>query len=270
MLRILRQSAVLAWGVLALSLPFSALASAIVQSAQGDVRANGKPVALNQRLTPGTALTTGANSQLVMRFDDNQRVVLNQNTEFRIVDFRFNEKNPGEDRSVFDLVKGALRVVTGTVGRRSPNAFQLRAPQATIGVRGTDFMVTIVNPLYLTVVSGSIGVTNAAGTLVLGAGAFGTVASTGVLGVTIPASALPGAASGAFGTMGAVPGVGAGAGAGAAGSVAGGSAAGAGTAVGGTAAGVGVGVAAGVAAAAAAASTSNSDSTPVPTTTHHP
>jgi hypothetical protein len=266
MLRLLPRSFV--FGLLALALPVAALASAVVQSMQGDVRANGTPVTLNQRLNPGTLLTTGPNAQLVMRFDDDQRIVLSQNTEFRIVDFRYDAAKPAEDRSVFDIVKGALRVVTGAVGRRSQAAFQLRAPQATIGVRGTDFMVTLVNPLYLSVLSGSIAATNAAGTAVFGAGAFGTIATAGALAAAIPASALPAAASGAFGSMGAAAGVGAGAaGAGAAGSTAAGAGVATGTATAGS-----LGVAAGIAVgatAAAAASTSDSNATPVPTTSHH-
>src|SRR5262245_48124557 len=116
-------------GLLALALPLAAFASAVVQSMQGDARANGQPVKQDQRLNPGTTLTTGPNSQLVLRFDDNQRVVLNQNTEFRIVDFRFNSPNQRDDRSVLDLVKGALRVVTGTISGRNPASFQLRTPQ---------------------------------------------------------------------------------------------------------------------------------------------
>src|SRR3954468_23894284 len=93
------------FGLLAFALPLAAMASAVVQSMQGDVKANGTAVTENQRLTPGTALTTGPNSQLVMRFDDGQQVVLNQNTEFRIVDFRMNQPNAKDDRSIFDLVK---------------------------------------------------------------------------------------------------------------------------------------------------------------------
>lgn len=265
MLRLLQKSFV--FGLLALALPAAALASAVVQSMQGDVRANGAPVSQNQRLNPGTTLTTGPNAQLVMRFDDDQRIVLNQNTEFRIVDFKYNASSPKEDRSVFDIVKGALRVVTGAVGRRTPSAFQLRAPQATIGVRGTDFMVAIVNPAFVSVLVGSVGVTNAAGTVVLGAGAFGTIATAGTLAAAIPASALPAAATASFSTMGAAAGVGAGAaGAGAAGSAA----TGAGVATG-TTAGASLGVAAGIAAGAtAAAAASTSDSNATPTTTHHP
>ena len=263
MLRLLLKSLVL--GLIALALPFAALASAVVQSMQGDVRANGQPVAQNQRLNPGTTLTTGPNSQILLRFDDNQRVFLNQNTVFRIVDFRYQSPNARDDRSVLDLVKGALRIVTGAVAGRNAASFQLRTPQATIGVRGTDFMVVIANRMYTSTLSGSIGITSSAGTLVAGTGTFTSLASSGALATVVPASAVPAAATGAFGSMGAAAGVGAGAAGGAAGA-----AAGAGTATGlstGAAVGIGVGVAAGAAAAAAAA---NDNGSTTPTTTHHP
>src|SRR5262245_14196922 len=129
--------------VLAVVLPAAALASAIVQSVRGDAKAGNTALTQNQRLTPGQAIVTGPNAQAVLRFDDGQQVVLNQNTEFRIVDFRFSSDAPKDDRMVLDLVRGALRVVTGAVANRNRSAFQLRTPQATIGVRGTDFMVAI-------------------------------------------------------------------------------------------------------------------------------
>jgi hypothetical protein len=256
------------FGLLALAFPLAVFANATVQSVSGNARAGSSQLTQGQRVNTGATLTTGPSSQVVLRFDDGQQVVLNQNTEFRIVDYRFSDGSAREDRSVFDLVKGALRVVTGAIGRRNPAAFQLRIPQATIGIRGTDFMVAIVNPGYFSVVSGSIGVTNAAGTTVLGAGAFGTVATAGTLAAAIPASAVPAAATGAFGTMGAAAGVGAGAaGAGAAGSAATGAA---GAAAGGATVGVGAAAAVvGVGAAAAAAAASNDTSSPTPTTTHH-
>src|SRR5688572_8560008 len=254
-------------GLLALALPMVTFASAVVQSTSGNVRANGAPVAQGQRLNPGTAMTTGQNSQVVMRFDDGQQVVLNQNSEFRIVDFRFNSGNPKDDRSILDLVKGALRVVTGAVANRNRASFQLRTPQATIGVRGTDFMVAIVNPAYVSVLNGSIGVTSSAGTAVFGPGAFGMVASSTALAVPVAATAVPASVTASFGTMGAAAGVGAGA-AGAAG----GAAAGAGAATGITGTALGVSAAAVAAGAAVAAASSGDDAAPptTPTTTHHP
>src|SRR6266850_297341 len=98
--------AVLAVGFLALFSAASAFAAGVVQSIQGDVRAGpiGKPVTgvtLDQRLVSGTTVVTGPDAQVVLRFDDGQRVVLGPSTHFRIADFRYDEADPKSDRSVF-------------------------------------------------------------------------------------------------------------------------------------------------------------------------
>ena len=109
-------------------------------------------------------MATSEGAQVVLRFDDGSRVVLAQRTDFRVVDYGYIASEPARDRSIFDLLQGALRVVTGALAKRSRDTFVLRAPQATIGIRGTDFMVAVVNPAYVQVLSGSVGVSNAGGT----------------------------------------------------------------------------------------------------------
>jgi hypothetical protein len=232
---------------LAVALPAAAWASAEIQSLSGDVRlGNSKQLLIagkqGQRLASGTTIVTGADSQAVLKFDDGGQMVLGQNTEFRIVDSQYSRDNPGADRGIFDLVRGALRVVSGAIGSRNRQAWALRAPQVTIGLRGTDFMVVVVNPVYLSVSHGAIAVSNGYGTSVLGAGSIATVASSESAVAMISASSLPAPASTAFASMAGAPGV-----------VAGGSAVGAGAAGGVAAGGIGAGtMAIGIGAAAAA------------------
>jgi hypothetical protein len=189
-------------GWLALVAPMAAHASAIVQAFAGDVRVGGSPVVQDQRVFRGTSVTTGGGSQVILRFDDGQQVILNQNTEFRIADFQFSAGSPREDRSVFDLVKGALRIVSGVIGRRNQEAFQLRTPQMTIGIRGTDFMVAVINPGYVTVQQGSVSLTNAAGTAVFGQGATAMAASSATMPTAVSAAQIPAAAAQAFTSLG--------------------------------------------------------------------
>ena len=249
----------LGWVVIAFSAAFATAvqAAATVQSLRGDVRAGKTQLAPNSRVMSGTQITTGAGAQVVLKFDDSQTIVLNENTAFRITDFRYKKEEPRGDRAVFDLLRGALRAISGIVASRNQQAFQLRVPQATIGIRGTDFMVAIVNPAVVAVNTGAVAVTNSGGTAVFGAGSFGSVASSTTLGVAIPASAVPSGASAAFSSMNAVAGV-----------VGGGMAPGASAATAGAATS-GTTVAGAVAAAAVvgAAMAGNDESS---TTTHHP
>jgi len=204
-------SVILALGIAGFFLAASAFGAAVVQESKGDVRAGAtpaesKPVAPNQHVLPGALVTTAPGSRVILRFDDGQVVALHENTRFRIEDFRFQPQEPKADRAAFVLLQGALRVVTGALGQRNPDAFSLSVPTATMGVRGTDFMVaTIVNPAYLSVLKGTVTATNVAGTVAFGAGAVGSIATSTALAVSIPASVLPVAVSSAFGSLGALP-----------------------------------------------------------------
>lgn len=269
----------------------SALAAAVVESLSGNVVAGPlatqmAPLSHGQRIASGATVITGANGSVLLRFDDGQAMLLDQNTEFKITDYAFKEAEPAKDSFVFDLLRGALRSVTGVLTKRNSEAYKLRVPQATIGIRGTDFMVVLYNPMALSVISGITTVGNAAGVVSVAAGGLVSVATTTTLATATTMGALPAGVAGSFSSMGSVAitggaaaGTGAGSGAGTTGAGSTGAGAGAGSAsagvgAGAAAGGAGVGlggVAAGLAgvAAIAGAVSSSSTSTTHTTTAHH-
>jgi hypothetical protein len=72
----------LGWTLIAFSAAFATAvqAAANVQSLRGDVRVGDQQLNLNDRITSGATITTGAGAQAVLKFDDSQVVVLNENT----------------------------------------------------------------------------------------------------------------------------------------------------------------------------------------------
>ena len=156
----------------------------------------------NQRFVRGSTVTTGPKSQAIMRFDDGHAMVLHENTVFHVTEYSFDRDAPQNDNIAIQLIKGAMRSVSGLLAKRSSAKYSLVTETATIGIRGTDFMVALVNPLYMSVLEGSIAATNAAGTAVFGAGATATVATATTLAVSIAASALPASVASAFSQMG--------------------------------------------------------------------
>lgn len=132
----------IAFAGLAAAVLFSAqaLADGVIQSLKGDVRVDRDAAVPTQRVFSGMTITTGGGAMATLVFDDKQQVVLNENTTFKLTDFRYRPQQPRGDRAVFDLLRGALRFISGVVGARSPNTVALRTPQATIGIRGTDFI----------------------------------------------------------------------------------------------------------------------------------
>ncbi len=179
-----------------MSSAFAAFAAGVIETLSGDVKAGisagaARPATVKQRVNAGTTLVTGAKSSATIRFEDGAVIAVHENSEFKVSEYSFNKEAPAKDKFSFDLVKGALRAVTATATTRTPDAFALRTPTATMGVRGTDFMVAITNPLFVQVIAGAVNVVNAAGTVVFSVGATGVVTVPGALATTISATALP-------------------------------------------------------------------------------
>jgi hypothetical protein len=205
----------------------------------------------------GTRVQTGPNSTAVLRFDDGQVVALKSLTSFSLDNYKYDPATPGAGQMIMSLIAGGLRVVTGAVGSRNRSAFALKTQTATIGIRGTDFLVAISGGDYAQVIEGLIAITTEKGTELVAAGQTVFSAAANVLPATIPPSAAP---AGLFNELLTIPLAGTGAGT---------AAVGAGAGISGTtAAALGLGAAIAIGAAAAAAAGSD-DGGGGSTTTHH-
>ncbi|SDG71438.1 FecR family protein [Propionivibrio dicarboxylicus] len=200
-------------GAFAMALIFGfsqlAWAAALVEQAVGELRVakdgTESRVAQGARIDSGATLTTLSNSHAILRFDDGQVIVLNADTVFKVVDYRYDQTKPAEDRSILDLAKGAFRYVSGALAQRSREATEIRSSTATIGIRGTDFMAAS-GSLGISVGSGQVAVSNTAGSAVFGAGQTSYIAAANVLPVAGP---LPGAIVTSFSQLAQIPVVGA-------------------------------------------------------------
>lgn len=88
----------------------------------------------------GDVITTGAKSFGVVIFRDGTRMALRANTVFKVDRY---EDEPGKEGALMQLFRGGFRAVTGLIAKAGGERFKVRAPTATIGVRGTDFSVRI-------------------------------------------------------------------------------------------------------------------------------
>ena len=87
-------------------------------------------------------IITQASSSVGLIFKDNTRVSVGSNSEFTVEEYMFNLS---EKKEVFttNLSKGSLECVTGLISKINPKAFQLKAKTATMGIRGTHFIVDV-------------------------------------------------------------------------------------------------------------------------------
>lgn len=168
----------LAWLVLAVLPASIALAAPVahfsritgyvtVVTAQAPARAAANGMGIDN----GAIVSTGANGQAVIKFQDGQIVALQSKSVFRIGDYQFNQAAPEKGQSFLALLQGGARIVTGLIGNRNREGWKLALPTATAGIHGTDFFALIRgSAAYFKVNVGSISSTNGGGTAVFAAG----------------------------------------------------------------------------------------------------
>ena len=105
-----------------------------------------KILSLKSEVESGDTLVTEKNTYALVKFIDNSEITLKPGTTFKIENFAFDEGKPGGDSAAFNLVKGGLRSVTGLLGKRNKEKFEMKTPSATIGIRGTTFIAEWVEP----------------------------------------------------------------------------------------------------------------------------
>lgn len=143
---------------------------AVVLIAKGSVLAEleGKqrPLSRRSKLYANDLIATGGDGKAQLKFIDGSIIVLKPNSELQVEAFEYTDGTAG--KSIFSLLKGGFRAVSGAIGKSSADDYQMKTPIATIGVRGTTYEAYLGNRLVVGVWNGAIEVTNSAGTIELG------------------------------------------------------------------------------------------------------
>jgi len=123
------------------------------------------PVAKNAELNAGDTVET-KDGRVQLSLIDGGKVSLQPNTIYKINKYEFSGKEDGTEYAFTELIKGGLRTVSGLVGHKNRDRYQLKTTAATIGIRGTEFTVNFNdNILLMTTNHGSVDVCNQAGCL---------------------------------------------------------------------------------------------------------
>ncbi len=138
----------------------------------------------------GDTIRVGPASNAQIRFDDEGIVALRPQTVFRIEEYTYNGRQDGLEKSVFNLIEGGMRTVTGLIGKLNRGNYLVRTPTSTVGIRGTNYNLVHCDAgclnkdgsraptgTYGGVFDGRIGVENQSGEKTFGAEEFFYVAS---------------------------------------------------------------------------------------------
>lgn len=102
------------------------------------------PLAQGGEVENGDLIKVGERSSLQVRFADDSIVALRANSTFKIEDFQYS-RNAAADRSIFGLIKGGMRTITGLIGKANQKNYEVRTETSTIGIRGTHYVLVSCN-----------------------------------------------------------------------------------------------------------------------------
>lgn len=148
-----------------------AIGPATVVGANGQTR----PATRGTEVDSGDTVRTQQGGRVQVRMADGAYISLQPNTEFGIKDYKFEGRTDGSENAFYSLLKGAMRTVTGLIGRVNRNKYLVSTPTATVGIRGTGGVIQVQDD-GSTLVQGTSGIwflANPAGTIDIPAGVSG-------------------------------------------------------------------------------------------------
>ncbi len=109
---------------------------------QGDVHAaqpdgEDRKLDLGSQVIPLDKIITKSSSNIEIRFNDETIYAQAENSTISLDDYIYSE-TPSNSKLLFKMGEGTFRFVTGEIVKQNPNAFELKTPLSTIGIRGTE------------------------------------------------------------------------------------------------------------------------------------
>jgi hypothetical protein len=87
-------------------------------------------------------IVTGVGALAAVTLKDGTLLMVGSGSTLDLPNFKF-EPATQSGSLVISLFKGSMRVVTGLLGKLHPERVLITTPTATVGVRGTDFIVEV-------------------------------------------------------------------------------------------------------------------------------
>ena len=100
------------------------------------------PLRLGDKVFPGDKLVSGKDSRIAVTLRDDTLIAAGANSQLALKDFTFNAST--QEGSLFvSVLRGVTAMVSGLVARANPRAMRVTTPTATVGIRGTEFIVEV-------------------------------------------------------------------------------------------------------------------------------
>ncbi|OGV68235.1 MAG: hypothetical protein A3K18_28050 [Lentisphaerae bacterium RIFOXYA12_64_32] len=175
--------AVAAWAVSGWGAGTDAATDAIasVIAIRGKVEATGadgavRTLALKSPLYRKDTLRTSERGRVQIGFDDETLISLGRNTTMSLDEFEF-DPSANKGKLVTSVEEGVFRVMGGAITKIAPENFKTVTPTATIGIRGSFYLGSVLNDVLKVIFLGGKGIDvyNALGRVEITDASFGTM-----------------------------------------------------------------------------------------------
>jgi hypothetical protein len=108
-----------------------------------DVNGRGQVLQSNSVIFQGDRLETETGAKLHVIMDDGAEIFLKQDSVLKVSEYVITDGYDEDSSSIFDLLRGGLRKITGAIGANDNGNYQLQTGLATIGIRGTEYVIKL-------------------------------------------------------------------------------------------------------------------------------
>src|SRR5690554_781742 len=128
------------------------------------------PLEKGAAVSAGDTVITGDDGRVQLRFTDGGLVSLMPNSRFAVEEYSQPTEDAEGSVSV-NLIKGGLRALSGSIGKKNQDSYQLKTDVATLGIRGTQFVVVMdADVMRVHVGEGRVALFNEFGDLLVDSG----------------------------------------------------------------------------------------------------
>ena len=108
-----------------------------------DVNSQAQQLQINSQIFEGDRIETEIGARVQILMDDGAEVYLKEDSVIKISEYVITSGYGKESSSILDLLRGGLRKITGSIGASSLANYQVQTGLATIGIRGTDYVIKL-------------------------------------------------------------------------------------------------------------------------------
>lgn len=139
------------------------------------------PVTLGSSLEAKDSIITTNDAKVQLTFNDNTIITVGKKSKFSIEEYLFDATT--ESTAKFNMVNGTIRAMSGKIGKIAPDRFAVKTKTATIGIRGTDFIIQTspTGESQFFCMQGAITIqsSDGAGMILIPAGSYITISPSG-------------------------------------------------------------------------------------------